>query len=375
MKKIFGSPSRYIQGMGVLKELSKYTAIHGSKPAILVDPDIAEDILKIVKESFGGDESKYYVEILGKDSPRICCEETFNLLRKNAKANGCDLYVGIGGGTSLDVAKAAAHFDKAPMISCPTISATDAPCSALSVIYHPDGVWDYHLFLDKNPNVVLVDEDIIVHAPLRYNLAGMPDALSTYYEAATANAANVDNFLGGKHTVVSQTIADLCYETIYEYGEQAAFAFKAHAVTPAVEKVVEASTLLSGVGFESNQSAASHAIQNAMTAIPASHDYFHGEKVAFGILGQLALESWEDEEIEKFCRFCIHLGLPVTLEELGMADLSDEDVMKMATLACKEGETIHNTVVPVTPRVVFDAIKTADQLGHYYRTKYENILN
>ena len=373
MKKIFGSPSRYVQGMGVLGELGSYTKKLGKKAAIIVDPDIADEMISIFSKSYDS-EDEYYVEILGKDSPRICCQETIDLFRKNGIENGCDLFVGIGGGVTLDVAKAAAHFEKLPMISCPTIAATDAPCSALSVVYHTDGVWDYHLFLDKNPNIVLVDEDVIVHAPLRYNLAGIPDALSTYYEAATANAANVDNFLGGKHTVISETIAQLCYETIYQYGEQAATAFKMHAVTPAVEKVVEASTLLSGVGFESNQSAASHAIQNAMTAIPESHDYYHGEKVAFGILGQLALEAWDDEEIDKYCKLCIHLGLPVTLAELGMADIADEDIMKMAELACQDGETIHNTVVPVTPRVVFDAIKTADELGRQYKKKYSKII-
>ena len=374
MKKIFGSPSRYVQGMGVLGDVAKYARILGNKPAIIIDPDIAEEMIKIVDKSFDGDKDAYYVEILGKNSPRVCCQETIDLLRENGNAADCDLFIGIGGGTTLDVAKAAAHFEKAPMISCPTTAATDAPCSALSVIYHTDGVWDYHLFLDRNPNYVLVDEDIIVHAPARYNLAGMPDALSTYYEAHTANAANVDNFLGGKHTVISETIAQLCYDIIYQYGEQAGAAFKMHAVTPAVEKVVEASTLLSGVGFETNHSAASHAIQNAMTAIPASHEYFHGEKVAFGILGQLALEAWDDEEIDKFCKLCIHLGLPVTLAELGMPNLSDEEIMAMAELACKEGETIHNTVVPVTPRVVFDAIKTADELGRQYHQKYSKIL-
>lgn len=374
MKKIFGSPSRYIQGLGVLNDLAEYTGILGTKPAILVDLDIEEKIVPIVEKSFEGRQNEYYVEILGKETPRICCQETIDHLRENGNAAGCDLFVGIGGGTTLDIAKAAAHFEKVPMISCPTTAATDAPCSALSVIYHTDGVWDYHLFLDKNPNYVLVDEDIIVHAPARYNLAGIPDALSTYYEAHTANAANVDNFLGGKHTVISETIAQLCYDVIYQYGEQAAAGFKVHAVTPAVEKVIEASTLLSGVGFESNHSAASHAIQNAMTAIPASHDYYHGEKVAFGILGQLTLEAWPDEEIDKFCKLCIHLGLPVTLAEVGCPDLSDEEIMAMAELACQEGETIHNSVVPVTPRVVFDAIKTADEIGRQYKEKYSCIL-
>ena len=374
MKKIFGSPSRYIQGAGVMQDLSTYAEVLGSKPAIIIDPEVNELIGDMVKGSFQQKDKPYYLEILGEESPRICCHETIDFFREKANAADCDLIIGIGGGTTLDVAKAAAHYEKMPMISCPTTAATDAPCSALSVVYNTDGVWIHHLFLDQNPNIVLVDEEIIAKAPLRFNLAGMPDALSTYYEAYTANAANVDNFLGGKHTVVSETIAQLCYDIIYQYGEQAAAAFKVHAVTPAVEKVIEASTLLSGVGFESNQSAASHAVQNAMTAFAETHDYYHGEKVAFGILTQLALEAWDDEEIEKFAKFCIALGQPVTLEEVGIRNPSDEALMEMATLACQEGETIHNTVVPVTPKVVFDAIKTADELGKKYKKRYSKVI-
>jgi glycerol dehydrogenase len=374
MKKIFGAPSRYVQGAGLLGELGSYTKVLGSKPAIIIDPDIVDCVMDSVKKSFGDKDDAFYLEILGQNSPRECCHETIDFFRENANAANCDMFVGIGGGMTLDVAKAAAHYEKLPMISCPTTAATDAPCSALSVIYNTEGVWIHHLFLDQNPNIVLVDEEVIAKAPMRYNLAGMADALSTYYEAATANAANVDNFLGGKHTVISDTIAKLCYDIIYKYGEQAAAAFKVHAVTPAVEKVIEASTLLSGVGFESNQSAASHAVQNAMTALEATHQYYHGEKVAFGIMTQLALEAWDNEEIEKFAKFCISLGLPVTLADVSLGDATDEDIMKMAELACRDGETIHNSVVPVTPKVVFDAIKTADALGTMYKTKYHRTV-
>lgn len=374
MKKIFGGPSRYIQGAGVLAELADYAKVLGTKPAIIIDPDIVDCVMDTVNKSFGDKEDAFYLEILGKNSPRECCHETIDMFRENANAACCDMFVGIGGGMTLDIAKAAAHYEKTPMISCPTTAATDAPCSALSVIYNPEGVWIHHLFLDQNPNIVLVDEEVIAKAPIRYNLAGMADALSTYYEAATANAANVDNFLGGKHTVISDTIAKLCYDIIYQYGEQAAAAFKVRAVTPAVEKVIEASTLLSGIGFESNQSAASHAVQNAMTALEATHKYYHGEKVAFGIMTQLALEAWDNEEIEKFAKFCISIGLPVTLADISLGNVSEEDLMKVAELACREGETIHNTVVPVTPKIVFDAIKTADELGKRYKAKYSKII-
>jgi len=374
MKKIFGSPSRYVQGPDMLKQLGSISKTYGEKPAVIVGPTVVNIVRDILEETFKDNQGGYYLEVLGENGPNECCEEAINIFRENANAAGCDMFVGIGGGKTLDVAKASACYESLPLITCPTTAATDAPCSALAVIYTPEGVWTHHMFLKSNPNVVLVDETIIANAPLRFNLAGMPDALSTYYEAVTANAANTDNFLGGKHTVISEAIAQLTYDTIYKYGEQAAAAFKVHAVTPAVEKVIETSTLMSGVGFESNQSAASHAVQNAMTAVASTHKYYHGEKVAFGIMTQLALEAWDDEEIEKFARFCIHLGLPVTFAECGLGNASEEDLIKISELACKEGETIHNSVVPVNPTIVLDAMKTADELGRKYHEIYKKMI-
>ena len=52
----------------------------------------------------------------------------------------------------------------------------------------------------------------------------------------------------------------------------------------AFERVVEANTLLSGIGFESAGLAAAHGIHNAMTVAENTHPYLHGEKVAFGVL-------------------------------------------------------------------------------------------
>ncbi len=51
-----------------------------------------------------------------------------------------------------------------------------------------------------------------------------------------------------------------------------------HVVTPALERVIEANTDSSGVGFESGGLAAAHAVHNGLTAIPDAHHYYHGEK-------------------------------------------------------------------------------------------------
>lgn len=47
-----------------------------------------------------------------------------------------------------------------------------------------------------------------------------------------------------------------------------------------------ANTLLSGLGFENGGLAVAHALHNGLTAVPETHKYTHGEKVAFG-LGEL----------------------------------------------------------------------------------------
>ena len=108
-------------------------------------------------------------------------------------AQGCDLVIGIGGGKTLDTAKAVAFYKKVPVLICPTIASTDAPCSALSVIYTDAGVFEEYLFLPANPNMVLMDTDIISQSPVRLTVSGMGDALATYFEARACQISGAAN--------------------------------------------------------------------------------------------------------------------------------------------------------------------------------------
>lgn len=83
------------------------------------------------------------------------------------KQSGCDMIAGVGGGKIHDTAKAAGYYTGLPVLIVPTIASTDAPCSALSVIYTDEGVFEKYLFLPSSPNVVLVDTDIVSKAPAR----------------------------------------------------------------------------------------------------------------------------------------------------------------------------------------------------------------
>ena len=161
-------------------------------------------------------------------------------------------------------------------------------------------------------------------------------------------------------------LAELCYDTLMEYGLNAAIAADEKVCTKAVENIIEANTYLSGIGFESGGLAGAHAIHNGLTAIEATHKMYHGEKVAFGTLVQLVLENADSEEIEEVVEFCQAVGLPTTLEELGIKEVKPEEIMDVAKLAAAEGDTLSNMPFEVTPEDVYAAILAADAIGRSY---------
>src|SRR5262249_22183552 len=143
----------------------------------------------------------------------------------------------------------------------------------------------------KNPELVLVDTQVIALSPPRLLVAGMGDALATWFEARTCVEGHVKNMRGGLSTQSALALAKLCYRTLLADGADALRAVQTKVVTPALERIVEANTLLSGLGFESSGLAAAHAIHNGLTTAPSTHAYYQGEKVSFGLLAQLVLEG------------------------------------------------------------------------------------
>ena len=362
MAKILISPSKYVQGAGELAKLYDYAKNYGKKALILITESGYKRIGATIESSFAGQD----VEIIFDYFNGECSRNEINRLIAIMNEKVCDLIMGIGGGKILDTAKAVAFYCKTPVLICPTIASTDAPCSALSVIYTDDGVFEEYLFLPANPNMVLMDTDIITKSPARLTVSGMGDALATYFEARAVKAKDAGTCAGGKVTNAAMALAKLCFDTLMEEGVKAKIALEAGACTEAVEKVIEANTLLSGIGFESGGLAGAHAIHNGLTVLSECHHMYHGEKVAFGTLTQLVLENVDGEELERIIDFCIELGLPVTFKELGITEVTDEKLFAVANAACAEGDTLHNMPFEVTPEKVVAALKAADAYGRYF---------
>lgn len=358
------SPNRYVQGRGELKNLPEHAKKLGKKLFVIISASGLKRVRNLLEKSF----ENTGMVLVFEEFQGECCETEIKRLGSRFQENKCDLVVGVGGGKIHDSAKAAAYYQGAPVVIIPTIASTDAPCSALSVIYSETGVFERYLFLNSNPDLVLVDTDIIAAAPSRLLVSGMGDALATYFEARAVAASGALSCAGGKPTKGALALAKLCYETLLEDGVKAKLAVEAGACTQAVENIIEANTYLSGIGFESGGLAGAHAIHNGLTVIKDCHHLYHGEKVAFGTLTQLVLENAGQESLEEVIGFCMDVGLPTTFAELGMARPDKDLLMEAAVRACSPDDTLVNMPFEVTPEMVYAAMVGADALGRYFKS-------
>jgi glycerol dehydrogenase len=361
MSRMLLAPSRYVQGAGAINEIGIHAARMGTKALFTGGKTALSVCGSAIEASLKDNKVGCHREVFNGE----CSDKEIDRLIGVAKANGSDLIIAAGGGKVIDTGKAVAYEMKLPVIIAPTIAATDAPCSALSVIYTEHGVFERYLVLPKNPDCVLVDTAIVANAPVDLLVSGMGDALATYWEADTCAKSCKPNALTGSTppTLSALALARLCYDTLLEYGLQAKLAVERQSVTPAVEAIVEANTLLSGLGFESGGLAGAHAIHNGLTVLEASHGKFHGQKVSFGVVTQLVLEGRPSRDIDDVLNFCVSVGLPICLEDVGVTNPTRGDIRKVAEATTAAGETIHSTWFPVSADTVESAIWAADALG------------
>ncbi len=340
------SPRVIIKGEGILSKLGKEISQFGHRPLLVSGKNTLELIEPLVQPL----SEEYSLTLSSASYTPDCSENSVKLLRKVVKANNNDFIIGVGGGKALDTAKLLAYQCDLPIVTIPTSGATCAGWTALSNIYSDEGAFQYDVGLSRCPDLLILDYSLIQTAPKRTLVAGIGDAIAKWYEASVSSG-------NSKATLIIAAVqqARVLRDILFQ---QSATAIN----NPGGEEwreVVDATVLLAGVigglGGANCRTVAAHAIHNGLTHIPSAHKALHGEKVAYGILVQLRLEEMvQGNQLaatarQQLLKFYTEIGLPATLEDLGLKDVSLAKLRQAAEIACNPQSDIHRLPFNVFP--------------------------
>ncbi len=340
------APLQYITRSNIIEDSGRFILRWGKNVLVSGGTRAMESLGNKLYESL--DEAKIrwnFIHFGGE-----CCTENIYKIINKAKEMKADAIIGVGGGKSVDTAKAAASKCGIPVICIPTIAATCAAASPLSIVYTNEGVHFKDVYLDQNPNLVLVDPEVIGRAPLIYIESGIIDSLSKWYEGRVAIKRFKKPDL---QTNSSIKLSALLNDIMEKEAVAAVNAIKNNEINDSVLTVIELNIYLAAV-IQSigklTRGAAAHCIHSGLSIIPESHEILHGFKVGYGIIVQLIMEGTPIEEIKHTVALFRQLDLEPSLKGLklhytpeilkGIADKSlTGDTMKFLPFEVKE-ETI-----------------------------------
>ena len=261
-----------------------------------------------------------------------------------ARASGDDrsVVIGVGGGALLDTAKALARRLGLPVVAIPTIAATCAAWTPLSVWYNDAGqALQFEIFDDAN-FLVLVEPRIILNAPAEYLL--QPETLPLTVRLGINGALAIrDVLLESSETALADQ----------QRGELT------QAFRDVVDAIVAGGGMVGGLGERYTRVAAAHAVHNGLTVLPQTEKYLHGTKVAYGILVQSALLGQDDvlaQLVQAYQRF----NLPTTLAALEVDINNREQLDKVIAHTLRPVESIHFLPVELnaeTLRAAFEKVE------------------
>jgi len=286
-----------------------------------------------------------------------CSETSLASLRAAATSHQADLIIGIGGGKAMDTAKLLAHQCKLPVVTIPTSAATCAAWTGLSNIYSDQGAFQYDVTLDRCPDLLVLDYSLIQTAPKRTLIAGIGDALAKWYEASVSSGSSPVTLI-----IAAVQQARVLRDILFQ---KSADALKEPG-SEVWQEVVDATVLLAGVigglGGAQCRTVAAHAVHNGLTHLRAAHDALHGEKVAYGILVQLRLEEMlQGNQLaasarQQLLKFYDEIGLPQTLDALGLGNITLAELRQAAEIACNPSSDIHRLPFQVVPEQLMAAM-------------------
>ena len=302
-----------------------------------------------------------------------CCERDLQRLSHHLTTQGCDAVVAAGGGKVLDAGKLLAHRHGLACITVPTSAATCAGWTALANLYTPEGAFEGDVALDRCPDLLVFDHNLVRQAPTRTLASGIADAMAKWYEASVSSGASSDGMVQQAVQMARVLRDQLLLESRQAMAEPGGAAWV---------RVAEAcgltAGLIGGIGGARCRTVAAHAVHNGLTQLQASHGRLHGEKVGFGILVQLRLEEvigsnqLAGQARRQLLPFFQELGLPVNLEDLGLSEASLQELQQVATFACRPGSDLHHLPFAVEPADLLAALVSSTTTSEALRTSKQS---
>jgi glycerol dehydrogenase len=353
------SPTTYKQAPNLLKTVGGQVKPYGKRFMCLALPMIWE----LTKDKIVSSFEKEGLEWAYEEFEYECSYPAMEKAAASLKAGNFDALIALGGGKALDTGKGAAYRAGVPIIIVPTSASSDAPCSSAAVVYTPEGAPNGNEQYPSNPVLILVDSQIVAEAPVANLVAGMGDALSTYFEARVHYDYKIPNLYGADVTLSGYAGAEVCHKILMQYGREAKKAAEQHIVNEALERVIEANTYLSCFGFENGGLSVAHGVQDAIAFIPESRFLLHGVGVGFGSLCLLVLENRSQKETDEVFAFCKDVGLPITLAEMNLVEDVERKLREVLAHSMPQGHPAFSLPPGKTAEDVFQAVMKVDEIG------------
>lgn len=352
------APQCVIRAEQSLAQLESLIQPYGQRP-LMVGGEQSLEVLQPYVASFST------VQLATANYGQDCSEASLTALRERVTRHRADVIVGVGGGKALDAAKLLAHQTRCPVITIPTSGATCAAWTALSNVYSEGGAFQYDVGLPRCPDLLILDYEVIRTAPQRTLVAGIGDALAKWYEASVSSGHSQETL-----TIAAVQQARVLRDILFQKSGTAI----AQPDSDEWRQVVDATVLMAGVvgglGGAQCRTVAAHAVHNGLTHLSPTRASLHGEKVAYGILVQLRLEELIQHNHlattarHQLLKFYGEIGLPMTLADLGMEDVSLKDLQTAAQVACQPESDLHHLPFMVMPDQLMAAmVSTASPMA------------
>ncbi len=347
------SPGKIVRGQKILSQSGQEIAQFGDRPLVVGGKNTLarteatlENLFK--QNNLSADQASYLPD---------CAESSLKKLRNAIKKHQADFIIGVGGGKSLDTAKLLAHQCQLPIVTIPTSAATCAAWTALSNIYSEAGAFQYDVALDRCPELLILDYGLVSSASKRTLVAGIGDAIAKWYEASVSSANSTETM-----TIAAVQQARVLRDILFQKSVVALENPQSTEWCQVVDATVLLAGVIGGIGGANCRTVAAHAVHNGLTHIPSAHHALHGEKVAYGILVQLRLEEMlQSNQLAISARkqlldFYQQIGLPKTLDDLGLEDAKLAELRTAAEIACQPGSDIHRLPFKVTAEQLMAAM-------------------